>query len=389
MAARLNHVTLLWAARAAVLIAFAAFLATDFRAAWTHLSTDFPNYYTAAVATRHGESLHNFYDWTWFARQMSYAGIENQLGAYAAQTPLTMLPVMGLSWLTPMAAKRVWLAIDLGLLAAAIVLLARTAEIRPEYVALVLFAGYRSMATNFRFGHYYVFLLFLIAAIAWLFSRRRDSMSGFLAGVTFGLKLYTGPLLLYFAAKRKWRSVFGMLAGVACAGAVAIAWFGWADIADYMTRVLPRALEGGSIEPYNPGGPTLSTLLRRTFVKEPELNPSPPFDAPCMFFFLRTASQFGLTTFAAMGIAARNNGDRCRDFAWFIVLTLLLSTSTASYSFILLLAPVVLLLSDAGLLESAYLVATYIALNLNLQPTWLFPKVWLLLLLFLVTGCKY
>src|SRR5215470_2301455 len=70
------------------------FLAIPFRRGWQRAETDFPNYYTAAVLLRRGEPLHKYYDWTWFARQMNYAGVERQLGAYTPQTPLTMLPML-------------------------------------------------------------------------------------------------------------------------------------------------------------------------------------------------------------------------------------------------------------------------------------------------------
>jgi len=378
-----------WAARAFTLLALLVFLSTAFRAGWTRLNTDFPNYYTAAVAVRHGEPLRRFYDWTWFARQMNYAGIENQLGAYTPQTPLTMLPMVGLTGLAPLQAKRVWLVINLILLAGVVGLLARTSGIRGEYIAALLFCGYRSLDSNFLFGQYYVFLLFLIALIFYCIQQRRDTAGGFLSGVTFGLKLYTGPLLLYFAAKRRWGCVLGMLTGTAGMGAVAIAIFGWSDVAYYLTHVLPRTLEGGSIDPYNPGVPTISTLLRKLLMREPGLNPHPQFDAPWLFFFARTAVQLGLVVFATLGIAAKNDLDSRRDFAWFAITLVMLSTSTASYTYILLLAPIALLLRNASRWKAMCLVVSYILLNSSLQPVWIFPKVWLLLLLFCVVGAEY
>ena len=67
----------LWMARLAAVVGFVVVLSAAFRTGWTRISTDFPNYYTAAVAVRHHDPLPTLYDWTWFARQMNYAGIEN------------------------------------------------------------------------------------------------------------------------------------------------------------------------------------------------------------------------------------------------------------------------------------------------------------------------
>src|ERR1051325_10360148 len=86
-----------WLTRTLTLITFCLFLATPFRSGWQRAETDFPNYDTAAVLLRKGESLRNYYDWTWFGRQMNYAGIEKQLGGYTPQTPLTMTPMVGLA----------------------------------------------------------------------------------------------------------------------------------------------------------------------------------------------------------------------------------------------------------------------------------------------------
>jgi hypothetical protein len=371
------------------LAAAAFFLMTGFRAGWTRAETDFPNYYTAAVLVRMGQPLRNYYDWTWFQRQMNYAGIERQRGAYAAQTPLTMLPMLPLVAFTPQTAKRIWLTIDLGFLAAAVWLLSRVTRFRVEQIALLAFCGYGSLYTNFLLGQYYVFLLLLLTLAFYFLEQRHSLAGGFFCGVAFGLKLYGGPFLLYFAAKRRWKAVAGMTATFVCLGAVALAMFGWTDLAYYATQVLPRSLEGGSIDPYHPGNATFSALLRRSFVEEPDLNPHPLWNAPWLFFFLRTLATLAILVFTLLGVAMRRTCTDRRDFAWFTIAVLLLSTSTGSYTFILLLLPLVLLLEEAGRWESVFLLACYILLTLPLRPAWLFPKVWLLLFLFIALGRDY
>ena len=88
------------------LLMLALFLATSFRKGWTRDETDFPNYYTAAVLVTHHAPLRDYYDWTWFQRQMNLAGIEHQLGAYLPQTPLTMLPIVPLAGFPVQIAKQ-------------------------------------------------------------------------------------------------------------------------------------------------------------------------------------------------------------------------------------------------------------------------------------------
>ena len=389
MSAHVTGGTVLWTARGCVVAGLLFFLGTSFRTAWTLPATDFPNYYTAAEATVHRKPLRQYYDWSWFAREMNYAGVERQIGAYTPQTPLTMLPMIPLASLTPMGAKRVWLSVDLILLAATIMILASRTGIRWEFLAILLFCGYGSLRANAIDGQYYIFLLFLLTTAFYTLDRGHLAGSGLASGVAFGLKLYGGPLLLYFAARRRWKCVAGMLLASGALALLALALFGWSDIAYYLTRVLPRTLEGGSIDPYNPGVPSLSTLLRRLLMREPELNPNPVIDAPWMFFLARTVFQLGIVVFTVLGVAFRNSPGCKRDFAWFVVVLVLLSTSTAAYTFILLLAPVALLLDGASLLKSVYFAGSYVLLNVNIGIPWLFPKLWLLLLLFVVVGIEH
>jgi Glycosyltransferase family 87/WD40-like Beta Propeller Repeat len=373
------------ATRWLALLALLFFLARAFRGGWTELNTDFPNYYTAAVLIRQGQPLHNYYDWTWFQRQINFAGVEHQLGNYNPHTPLTTLPLLGLTRLAPLRAKRVWLLCNLGFLAMTVWLLSRMTRFRVEQVWLLVFCGYFSLRPNFLYGQYYVFLLFLLTLAFYCLSRDSQTMSGLLAGLAFGLKLYGGPFLLYFIVKRKSKAVCGMIATIACLGTIAVALFGWHDIVYYATQILPRSLESGAIDPYNAGVPTFSTMLRHVFVREPELNPHPLWEAPGMFFFLRTLVTVAVVVFLSLGVALKPSTDR-RDFAWFVIAVVLLSTNAASYTFILLVLPLVLLLEESPPWQRAFFLGFYVLLTAPLGLPWLFPKVWLLVALFVMLG---
>src|SRR4029077_14667512 len=80
--------------------------------------------------------------------------------------------------------------------------------------------------------------------------------------------------------------------------------------------------------------------------------------------------------------------DRRRDFAWMLIVLVLVSTSAATHTYILLLAPMAVLLRGASLPKTLYLFASYSILNLFPSPE-LFLKIWTLLLLFFVVGYDY
>jgi len=282
-------------------------------------------------------------------------------------------------------AKQIWLLCNLIFLGAAVWLMSRITRLRFESIWLLAFCGYFSLRANFVLGQYYVFLLFLLTLAFYFIHRRKFWLSGVMSGIAFGLKLYGGPLLLYFAARRQWKALLGMIATAVLLVGLAIAIFGAADVRYYATQILPRSLEGGPIDPYDPRNPTFTTLLRRALVGDAEWNPHPLRQAPQLYFFLRSFVSMAIVVFLAMG-AGRKRASERRDFAWFVIAAMLLSTSVASYTFIILLLPVVLLLEEAGPRERVFLAVSYVLLSLPLHPVGLFPKVWLLAGLFAVAG---
>ncbi len=150
-------------------------------------------------------------------------------------------------------------------------------------------------------------------------------------------------------------------------------------------------MEGEIIDPYNSGNGTIATLLRRLLVLEPELNPHPLWNAPAVFFFLRPFVSALILIATLLGLAGQRGGNERRDFAWFLIAILLLSANTASYTFILLLLPISLLLVDAELPERIFLIGAFFALCFPLRPGWsvVFPKLWVLLAVFVVVGRTY
>jgi hypothetical protein len=374
----------------AVTLASLFFLATSFRNGWTHVETDFPNYYTASILARRHMPLQRFYDWPWFQRQMNYTGTERQLGGYIPQTPLTMVPILPLSGLAPQAAKQAWLMLNLVFLGISVVLLARLTYISAGLILLIAFGGYLSLESNFLLGQYYVFLLVLLTLAVWSLVRGRPFAGGFLMGVICMLKLYTAPFFLYFVWKRQWRALMGMLAACVGLGTLSVIWFGWDANVYYVTYVFSRASENAILDPYHPATGTFTNLLRRTFIVEPELNPHPLFNAPFVFFLLRPLLTLSILVMPLLAIP-RDRAIQKREIAWILIAILLASPNTASYVFIVLLLPIVMLLEGASRRWIVTFVVAYILICLPLLPawSWLFPKVWLLVLLYVLAGREH
>jgi hypothetical protein len=360
------------------------FLSTGFRRGFEQDVTDFPNYYTAAVLIRKHAPLRKFYDWTWFAREMDRAGLGTRIGSYTPQTPLTMVPMIPFAGLPVQRAKQVWLVFNLAFLAITLWMLSRVTGRSVLLLWIITFFGYYALNANFFLGQYYVFLLLLLTLTVYSLQRDQPWAAGALAGLAFALKLYGGPYLLFFIAARKWKAVAGMIATMLGSVTIAIAMFGWADVQYYLLQLLPRFLEAGAVDPYNVRNQTMSTLLRRCFMAEPQLNPHPLLNSPAAYFFSRAL--FSLTVLLLLYLGTRKTTSIERDFAWCVVAILLLSTNLSSYTFILLLLPVVLMMDSRGPLRTAFLAASCLFLTLPLHWPGLFPKMWLLLGIFIAFG---
>jgi Glycosyltransferase family 87/WD40-like Beta Propeller Repeat len=380
-----------WLLRCGALAGIAFVLFPAVRQGWTHVETDFPNYYTAAVLARKHAPLRKFYDWTWFQRQMNYAGWEHQLGGYIPHSPLTMLPILPLSGLAPMTAKRAWLAANLVFLFIAIGLLAQISKIPASRLILLATAGYAALQPNFIYGQYYVFILFLLSASFWLLLRKREFSAGALLGAVFVTKLYAGPFLVYFAWKRQWRVVAGMLVSCAALGLLSIGLYGWKDNLYYVTSVLPRALVAETNDPYAPGLSTVSNMLRHTFVYSATLNPHPLFNFPPVAFFVQVVVTLAAPVFCVLALPRKQDGEPRREVALFLVMLLFASPNRVQYMSVMLLAVIALLWDKATPSARVALVAGYLAMSLPVPASWMiwFPSVWILLAWFLALGASY
>ena len=178
-----------------------------------------------------------------------------------------------------------------------------------------------------------------------------------------------------------------MVAACIGLGAASLIWFGWNANVYYVTSVFARASENSILDPFHPATGTLTTLLRRAFVPEPELNPHPLIQAPLAFFLLRPLLTMMILVLPLLALRRDKLASK-RELAWFIIAILLSSPNTASYVFIVLLLPIALLLENASWRSAVALIAIYVLLCLPLIPLWrwLFPKVWLLLALYIVAG---
>ncbi len=197
---------------------------------------------------------------------------------------------------------------------------------------------------------------------------------------------------LFLAAKTpRPRIIIPSIAALLFVAALQVAIFGWHGTVFYLTQVLPRSLAGQTLNPYQPANNTFVTLFRTLLIREPSLNPNPLFDSPAAFAFLQYAFTLSVLLIPALAAWSRPGPITKTDLAWWSITLLLVSPNTASYTFVLLALPAVLLLDVWPTRRWPYILVPccFTALPLHASMTNLFPRAWLLLFLFIAAGREY
>jgi hypothetical protein len=325
---------------ALVSLLLAHFVVRTLPNAWHMLNTDFPNYYlTARLAHEHYDTS-RVYEWIWLQRQKDHREIDQRLVGLVPITPFSTLIVYPLTSLSPLTAKRCWLIANIGLLILTLTLLRSLTSLPWSRIALVV-AFSLPLRVNFLYGQYYVLLLFLLTLSCWLYAREKRFVAGVIAGMASGLKIFPVILLLYFLRKRDVKAFVGGISGGIFSVCLSIFVFGWELHRTYLLQVLPAILRGEGLDPYNLKAASISSLLHKLFIYEPQLNMHPAISAPWLFAIAHPLLQMLLIAPALLLVTpGKSSLERIRlEWAAIVFVTLAISTSASTYLLTLLILP--------------------------------------------------
>lgn len=312
--------------------------------AWKHLNTDFPNYYVTARLLRRGSATNRIYEWIWLQRQKDHMGIQasdQPLVGFVPDTPFSTLLMWPLSGVSPLAAKRLWISLNI-LLTAVVVWLMHSLTAMPWRRLAVLVGLNYSWLRNLENGQYYLVLLLIIALGLWCYVRNNRWTAGLLMGIGCGLKIFPGFYILYFARKKDLRAIIGVIAGTVLSVTASVLAFGLPLHRIYLAQVLPWALHGEALDPYNLTANSLSALLHKLFLFEPGWNPQPVIHSPLLCSVLHPLVQLVILAPAILLTKPNDRTPPTLQLEWSTLLVALLAISTlpSSYHFTLLILPV-------------------------------------------------
>jgi len=338
-----DHRIIGWAERGALFLLVLYLGLHTMPRAWSSLVTDFPNYYMSARMAHEGYDTSRMYEWAWLQREKDHRAVDVRVIGLLPITPFSTLVMWPLTGLAPLAAKHVWILVNLALLVPVGWMLRSMTGLSYQRIALA-FALSFPLHRNLLFGQLYVFLLLLIVAACWAYLRGFRALAGVMVALAAACKIFPVLFFVFFLQRRDWRALtWGAVTGLAAA-AVSVAVFGWNVHRTYLHEILPWTLHGEGLQPYVASA-SISGVLHYLFLSEPQWNPHPWHYSPLCYALLLPALQM-LALAPAILLIRREDGTRGRILLeWSALLTasLAISTIPASYNFVLMVLPVCVL----------------------------------------------
>jgi hypothetical protein len=342
--ALLHHRFVCWLERGVLLLSLLYLCVHTMPRTWGKLNTDFPNYYLSARVAHEGFDTARLYEWPWLQREKDHRGLDDRAIGLVPITPFSTLFMWPLTGLAPLTAKHVWLLVNLALLVPLCWLLRGMTGLSYQRIALV-FALSFPLHRNLLYGQFYLLLLLLIVAGCWAYLREYYVLAGVLVAIAAAGKIFPVLFFIFFLQRRAWRAlVSGAVTGMAALTA-SVAVFGWNLHRTYLHEVLPWTLRGEALPPYATVSASISSVLHYLFLAEPQWNPQPWHNSPLCYALLQPTLQV-LALAPAILLIRRQDRTRGRillEWSALLVASLAISTSPASYNFVLLALPVCVL----------------------------------------------
>ncbi|CAN5422373.1 hypothetical protein BH10BAC4_BH10BAC4_13690 [soil metagenome] len=344
---------------------------------WTKVHSDFANYYVAAKLVTEGTSLDTIYDNKWFQQEINKHGIDTQ-GKFAPFPPATAWVMIPLTPFTPLTAQRIMVLVNLIFITFGILLIKKITHLQFHQCAILIFGAGLGLANNIAFGQlYWIMTVFILLSII-LIKKGYSIGGGMILSVFIAIKYF--PIVFiggYFVNsivsknKSNARIQSGLKAVLAAAFtglaivAAGLIFFKGEVIKQFISSVLIPHLDGVLVGQgsYTFHFQSWESLLRNLFVKHSEFNPSPWIDWPAgktIFKILITVIVLGSMTMVLYSYRlARGDKRRSVYLALPALAALVLLPASATYHFILLIIPLVLILSE-NLLKRKFLIAILI-----------------------------
>ena len=305
---------------------------------------DFSNYYFGGKFLVDGNFNSKIYFPYDFNKAIFDIGYTNIFANYAPNTPFLAWLFLPFSLISLANAKLIFNCISIGLFAFSTYRLFSFYKINPRFALLIPILFLVPIKNSLLFGQVY-FLLFFLLSEGWIsYEKERWKSMSLVWRLASLLKVFPAILVLLLIFKKQWKALFYLaLSGVLLFGISTL--FTGIDIwFFYLKEVLPKASNGEIATAFVDNYQSVFMFLKKLFVFDSVENTAAIFNYPILFSALILIFKTGILTIGYF--VSKRNSNSLFMFSYWILAMILISPYGSTYTFILLIFPVLALLKS-------------------------------------------
>lgn len=351
---------------------------------------DFGNYYYASGFLLHGKWGTWIYDVASFNLAIYKEGQRNFFLNYTPVPPLSALLYVPFALLNIVYAKLFWNGVNVLLFIVALYRLQRHFKTDPLIMLLIPVAFYTPIRNTIFEGQAYLLLFFLLSEGLIRYLQNQIWHAVFFWAIAIHLKISPAFVLLFLLCEKDWRASLKLLLCGALLLLTSVPLIGMQTWIDYVQQVLPRLYSGEINNTYAVNYQSMQVLLKSIFVPDTMHNSHAWLDNPVWYHRISTAFNIFVYGLALLCSFAKIKPEI--KFGIWLLASLLVSGYGNSFSLLLLLLPFMCLLPHLHATKTyVALLAMLLFVIANIPLSWFsgfslplqFPRLWLLLLLFI------
>lgn len=321
---------------------------------WKAITSDFPNYYVSAKLLTEQKDLSVLYDNNLFNSKIKEYGIDAK-GQFALYPPANAIILVPLSSFDPLTAKRIWLLINIILIALCGYLISRITSWNFIHSLNILFISGFALANDLFLGQVYLFMTSMLIAGYLFFQQQKKYLPGIMWGAIVAFKYVPVIFIPALVIKKKWKTLLGIIFIFVLINLICIPYFGMDAYLNFIKSIFFSHFWGNLYEgnPYSIKYQSWESLLNNLFVYHTHFNPHPVFNLPAGYWICKVLIWIGVAA-ALIYFYIRSYTTKYffeTVFSLSVISLLVLEPGSATYHLLFLILPFIIIakiLSDSN-----------------------------------------
>lgn len=307
---------------------------------------DFSNYYFAAYFLRFGQFNESLYFPHIFNYKIAELGFQGQYASFAPNSPFLAFLLTPFSFVAPLTAKIAFNLISIAFFLFALYRLFSYYKINWNYTFGLPILFFLPIQNEILFGQLYFLVFFLLVEFWIAYEQNRMAQSMFFLGLAIVLKVFPAIFVFLFLFKKQLKPILYL--GLFCClfALMTVPLVGFNTWIFYVKNILPKTSAGEISGEYVRNYQSLMMFLKELFVRDSTYNPKAPFHYPALIPSLLLAIKIFILGVGFYLLPSLKNG--LMTLSFWIMAAILFSPYGSTYTFLLLLIPLLALMNIEG-----------------------------------------